>query len=59
MCLLRDLMLFALELKLCRTLWSVDKVHMGVCAGLHGKDAFATLVRKYTCPENQHLQSTG
>lgn len=30
----RDLILFPLELKLCRTLWSVDVVRAGFYAGL-------------------------
>ena len=33
----RDLILFPLELKLCRTLWSVRVMHAGVCAGLLGE----------------------
>lgn len=37
----RDLMLFPLELKLCRTLWLVDVVHVGVCVGLLGEGVSA------------------
>ena len=37
----KDLMLFPLELKLYRTLWSVDVVCAGVCAGLLGEGSAA------------------
>ena len=44
----RDLMLFPLELKLYRTLWSVDMVHAGVCAGFLDKRLTALALR-LTC----------
>ena len=47
-------MLFSLERKLCRTLWSVDMVHVGVCAYLLGKGP-AALVLRHTCPRKAVL----
>ena len=44
-CLLRNLMLFPLELKLCRTLWSVDVVLEGVYAGLLGEGLAVPILR--------------
>lgn len=41
-------MLFLLELKLCRTLWSIDMLHVGVCAGFLGEWP-VVLVFWYTC----------
>ena len=41
-------MLFPLQLKLCRALWSVDVVYMGVYAGLLRKEPVA-LVLSYIC----------
>lgn len=40
-------MLFALELKFCRTQWSVDMVHLEMCAFLLGKE-HAMLVLRHT-----------
>ena len=50
-------MLFPLELKLCRALWSVDVVHVGRgehCAGFLG-DEPAVLVFRHTCPRRAAL----
>ena len=41
-------MLFPLELKLYKTLWSADMVCAGVCAGLLGKGP-TVLVLRHTC----------
>ena len=41
----KDLMLLPLELKLYRTLWSVDVVCAGVCAGLLGEGSAALGLR--------------
>ena len=41
-------MLFPLELKLCRTIWSVDLVCIRVCAVLLGEKPTA-LVLRHTC----------
>ena len=38
-------MLFVLELKFCRTLWSVDLVYVGFCAGLLGLGTAPMVVR--------------
>ena len=45
----RDLMLFPLELKLCRILRSVDVVCAGICAGFL-RDDLAVLVLRHPCP---------
>ena len=41
----RDLILFPLELKLDRTLWSVDVIHVGVCVGILGKEPTVLVLR--------------
>lgn len=41
-------MLFPLELKLCRTLWSVDVVQLELCTDLLGGGP-AALVLRHTC----------
>ena len=51
-------MLFPLELKLCRTLWSIHMVHVGVCAGLLG-DGPVALGLMHLAQEKQYKQSTG
>ena len=38
-------MIFPLELELCRTLWSVDMLCEGICAGLLGKGPTALVLR--------------
>ena len=51
-------MLFLLEVKLYRTLWSVDMVCAGVCAGLLGEGP-TTLVLRILVWAKQYQQSTG
>ena len=48
-------MLLPLELKLCRTVWSVDVVHVGVCSGLGGE--LTRLIVRHTCPRKQNQRS--
>lgn len=51
----RDLMVFPLDLKFCRTLWLIDVVHAGVCAGLL-REKCTELVLRNTCPKKGYHQ---
>ena len=45
----RDLKLFPLDLKLCRSLWSIDVVLVGICAYLLWEEP-TVMIPRHTCP---------
>lgn len=50
----RDLILFPPELKICRSLWIVDVVHMGVCAGLLWEEPTELFIRQVCLTKAGH-----